>query len=484
VENSEFFANNVARELPCFSSRDIKLGQELGMGEFGKVSEVLSIRSTTKHNVSNSASTTPRISSSSSIPEHPRYSSTNSPNSGNLISHRHDESFFLETETGPLTDAGTVGSLESMDSHDDIINLDAASAFMAEECIRDGIPRYAIKKIRDDLDDEIKASGIGDLAIEARFLSVLNHPNIIRMRATSTAEPISIDYFLVLDRLPFTLEQKINEWRELKKEWSSKSLLKGIFQNKRATLEKRRCREEKKQLYADRVLAVYDISRAMRYIHSHNIIYRDLKPDNIGFDVRGNVKIFDFGLAKELSPKKYKMDKSGNYDLTGLTGSRRYMAPEVLFCNPYNLKADVYSFSILTWEVLSLSHAFDGYSCEKHARNVGKNGERPKVSATWQISVGHIITEGWDAKSKKRPSFDRICSIFSGAVGTLLGEDGTLLMRSDHLLDLSNKSCREITARKSKADSRKGGGSMRGRFRSYSSNASGDGDVSRNRRKM
>lgn len=49
------------------------------------------------------------------------------------------------------------------------------------------------------------------------------------------------------------------------------------------------------------------------------------KPDNVGFDVRGDVKIFDFGLAKELDESK-KLD-DGTYHLTADTGSLRYMAP-------------------------------------------------------------------------------------------------------------------------------------------------------------
>lgn len=57
-----------------------------------------------------------------------------------------------------------------------------------------------------------------------------------------------------------------------------------------------------------------------------SVIYRDLKPDNIGFDVRGDVKIFDLGLAKEVDPKTKLED--GTYNLTADTGSLRYMAPE------------------------------------------------------------------------------------------------------------------------------------------------------------
>ena len=62
------------------------------------------------------------------------------------------------------------------------------------------------------------------------------------------------------------------------------------------------------------------------------ILFRDLKPDNVGFDIRGDAKIFDFGLAKELHPQ----DKVGadQFRLSGVTGSRRYMAPEgaCLYC--------------------------------------------------------------------------------------------------------------------------------------------------------
>lgn len=72
------------------------------------------------------------------------------------------------------------------------------------------------------------------------------------------------------------------------------------------------------------------------FFHYHFIIII------IGFTLDGTVKLLDFGLARvvdDASP--YSNDK---YEMSGETGSLRYMSPEVADCRPYNHKADVYSF--------------------------------------------------------------------------------------------------------------------------------------------
>lgn len=78
--------------------------------------------------------------------------------------------------------------------------------------------------------------------------------------------------------------------------------------------------------WIERITIAHDLATAFKYLHGMQILYRDLKPDNIGFDVRGDVKIFDFGLARQL-PRGRLAD--GTYRMTGDTGSPRYMAPEV-----------------------------------------------------------------------------------------------------------------------------------------------------------
>ena len=67
------------------------------------------------------------------------------------------------------------------------------------------------------------------------------------------------------------------------------------------------------------------------------------------------------------------------YKLTGCTGSRRYMAPEVCFNDPYNEKADVYSFGMMMYQVASLVTPFDGYSSYDHEKEVLRGGFRPDI---------------------------------------------------------------------------------------------------------
>lgn len=60
----------------------------------------------------------------------------------------------------------------------------------------------------------------------------------------------------------------------------------------------------------ERIEVAQQLAQAMQYLHQHNIIYRDLKPDNIGFDEENNQKLFDFGSAKELKPCKSEDEKN------------------------------------------------------------------------------------------------------------------------------------------------------------------------------
>jgi serine/threonine protein kinase len=119
-----------------------------------------------------------------------------------------------------------------------------------------------------------------------------------------------------MDRLYDTLERRIQ------KVWLPKSKSQNSFFGKNILDRKGTKRDE---LLETRIVFAYDLSAAINYLHQRKILYRDIKPENIGFDVRDDIKLFDFGLAKELKDDMQK--ENGLYHLTADTGSPRYMAP-------------------------------------------------------------------------------------------------------------------------------------------------------------
>lgn len=239
--------------------------------------------------------------------------------------------------------------------------------------------------------------GAKDLVMEAHFLSAFDHEHIIKLRGWSAAGIAGFSaagradgFFLILDRLSITLSKKISRWREDEK--IRKTMTKG-----RQTA--------KNQLLMIRLDAAIDIASAVEYLHERRILFRDLKPANIGFDPRGTLKLFDFGLAVEIP---FHEESETTFKLAGNTGTSRYMAVEVIRKDPYNLKADVFSFSILLWEIMALSKPYDGLLGPQVKESVSLFGERPSVPRSWPVSIRKLLRRGWAESISNRPDMSSV----------------------------------------------------------------------------
>lgn len=80
---------------------------------------------------------------------------------------------------------------------------------------------------------------------------------------------------------------------------------------------------------------------AIEYLHKMNIVYRDIKPENIMIDDKGYLKLIDMGTAKVLK------SKNGINKTFTLLGTPHYMAPEILKGKGYGLQVDLWSIGRL-----------------------------------------------------------------------------------------------------------------------------------------
>lgn len=242
------------------------------------------------------------------------------------------------------------------------------------------------------IDDLIVAAT--DLANEAKILSQLDHKNIIRLRGISE-ERFSQSYlsggestggfFIVLDVLKETLGHRLRHWRENNKGGKyannvsrsfpkPSSLRRGLISKARSKLSHLTNVDDchRYMMYNRIENIAFGIAEGMEYLHSKQIVLRDLKPTNIGFDFETGtqIQLFDFGMARRVT--ECASDE--------ICGSPKYMAPEAMSGKGYSLKVDTYSFGIVLFEICSLRNPYaDNYWNEKKQLYNHKNSRWSKL---------------------------------------------------------------------------------------------------------
>jgi len=219
-----------------------------------------------------------------------------------------------------------------------------------------------------------------DLVMEGHLLRGMSHPNIITIHGWSTGgvkayqSGHSDAYFLILERLEDTLGDRIRTWKKLRTPAQSKDFL-----------------------ISRAIGVVQQVASALEYLHEEkNMVFRDLKPDNVGFDKSGTVKLFDFGLARKLPSRPMKKSRRDPlYRMSGCVGTARYMAPECLQSQPYNKKVDTYSWAILFWMCLTLEKAYEDMDAVEHRELICIGEERPPLDEDWPRDLQMLLQNCW-----------------------------------------------------------------------------------------
>ncbi|CAD5212334.1 unnamed protein product [Bursaphelenchus xylophilus] len=178
-------------------------------------------------------------------------------------------------------------------------------------------------------------------------------------------------------------------------------------------------------------LTCAQISKALEFLHSNHIIYRDLKAEN--------VLVWRFPLPRQkISPNNVHV-KLGDYGISrfsypldvckGYGGTEGFMAPEILKFNgefEYTEKVDCYSFGMFVYELITLHHPYDGHEQMKDCIFEGQRPMLNEKDILCPSNVLDLMVTCWADDSAARPSSSDLVTITTAPEFTHLADVATL----------------------------------------------------------
>lgn len=160
---------------------------------------------------------------------------------------------------------------------------------------------------------------------------------------------------------------------------------------------------------------LYQISAGLAYCHDQRILHLDLKPSNIMISSDDTCKLVDFGCSLNLEPGH---DHRGRIRCGGQPppGTIPYTSPELFRGAKPTEKADIYSFGIIMWQLVSRETPFYGDSSQAIIFKVCR-GVRPKFGESQaSLEMSNYIRTAqccWNADTSIRPSADELVHRFT-----------------------------------------------------------------------
>ncbi len=222
--------------------------------------------------------------------------------------------------------------------------------------------QVAVKKLHTD---NLSSSAYEEFRQEAEMMAQLRHPNIVHFYGYC-----SIPKCLVIEYMP-------------------KGSLFSVLQDKAQTLD-----------WKIRIRIAKDMVSGLAFLHSKNILHRDIKSLNVLLDAEGKAKLTDFGLSKIKNESKSLTKTHKNKELVG---TLPWIAPELFDKEKYTDKSDIYSLGITLWELASRRIPYAEDAQEAIPVFVGR-GKRETIPSDCDEKLAYLIQECWATNPKDRPN--------------------------------------------------------------------------------
>ena len=226
-------------------------------------------------------------------------------------------------------------------------------------------------KINTDLDKR-KESMVAAMRREIDLLRTLNHPHIVQYLGSNSQDD---KFNIFLEYVPGgSVATMLNVWGKLKE-----PLIRNF---------------------------VRQILSGLSYLHSKDIIHRDIKGANVLVDNKGNVKISDFGISKRVEVSTLTQPAKHN-NRTSLQGSVFWMAPEVVKQTSYTRKADIWSLGCLIVEMFTGEHPFPNCNQLQAIFQIGQKA-KPAVPEDASEEAKAFLERTFEFDFEKRPTADEL----------------------------------------------------------------------------
>lgn len=179
-----------------------------------------------------------------------------------------------------------------------------------------------------------------------------------------------------------------------------------------------------------KMIIIFGIAVALKFLHKFNLVHRDLKPANILLDKNKKPFLADFGFARDIANIEIMTGKIGSYD---------YMAPELFVADEIepDKSIDVYSFAVLTLEILAGTLKMNGKPTTNAFNKKILKGKRFDIPETVPKCFVKMINDCWSGNPSQRWTMDKV--VQKMASGKVVLPETDMDAYNEYVQDLMNK---------------------------------------------